>query len=188
MKKDLKFFPRELWSTIDPQRKDPLWNTVTPTSSDSKTRKRKRPVSAVRSSEDEQQQDDDARLNVATVGPSSDLEEDSDSDGPLSSVRRPRPTGHAAKTQKKNHDPTVGQVGQKRGLEAEDDIPDVEQDDEDDQEADEPPQDSEFEEGSDDEADDYNAENYFDAGEGDDFEDGAGGGGGGGGGGDDVYD
>ena len=57
-------------------------------------------------------------------------------------------------------------LGERSGMEAEDDLErEQNEDDEDGEDGEADPEDSELEEDSDDENDDYNAENYFDAGD-----------------------
>jgi len=81
----------------------------------------------------------------------------------------------ATKARTRRDDPTNKQAAQKRGLDAEDDYGDAEQNDEEGEgDAEEEPEDSEFEESDDGEGDDYNAENYFDTGEADEDEGGGG--------------
>ena len=155
-----------------------MWQTILPKSSVNKGKKRKRPLVPDVDEDDVQQKEEEDAAEQEEKSLASEKEDGSDSEGLLTSAR-----GTAKKRHKRDRtDPTVRQPGQRRGLEAEDDIPDVDQDEEDDQDAEDAPQDSDFEEGSEDDVDDYNAEQYFESGEGDDFEDG------GGAGGEDAYD
>ena len=157
-------------------RKSPLWATI-PSKPRQRRKKRKRPLE-----DDLDEQENDLRADnvLQDDGEVQDPEHDgeSDSDGPVTSSRR-------KKKARSSGDGLERESGQRRGLEAEDDIPDVEQDtdrDDDDDESDEEPQDSHYSEDSD-EDNDYQAENYFSGGEEDDVGDG-----GEGGAGDGVYD
>lgn len=142
--KSLQMFPKELWSTLDPKKKDPLWDTLDPNDeAQGKTRKRKR------------------RLSTAAEAAGENAEEDSDADSDaVVSGRRKQKTEQTRRAEK--------EAKQRRGLDAEDDYPEGEANADDDAEGEEEPQDSEFEE-SEDEDNDYNAENYFDAGDDDDM-------------------
>lgn len=155
----LKFFPKELWSTLDPKRQNPAWTTLGPLLPDppgvNTNAKGKRKAGVM------------PTQNVAGkrrhVGTSSD----DDDDVILASDRRKR-------SQKLGKD-VPNDAGQRKGLEAEDEYgQDAEQPNEDDQDGEEVVEDSAFEESDDGAGDDYNAENYFDAGEDDDFDDGGG--------------
>ena len=144
----LQFFPKELWHTVDPKRKHELWKTVDGPLVGAKSKKRKRPIPpstepGQAKNEDEQNSDEDS--DVVVIG---------------------RRKHNAAKSRRA--DPTTKPVKQKTGLDAEDDYPDADPDNEEDGDAEDVPQDSEFED-SEDDGDDYNAEQYFDAGDDDDM-------------------
>lgn len=200
----LRYFPHELWTMLDPRRKNSLWKTTdididTETNAPRKSLKRKRDFIL-----DDAEEEDEARAN----------DEGNDTDGSdplLSGIRRSRNSTKAAK--KRREDPTTKKSREKRGLDAEDefsdeeikprsprgkknkdkgsddeddddddgdehhvnDNPDATGDEDDDESGDDEPVDSEFEESDDGDGDDYNAENYFDTGEGDEDDYGAGG-------------
>ncbi|KAK5064605.1 hypothetical protein LTR84_000439 [Exophiala bonariae] len=166
----LHTFPQELWSTLDPQRKDPLWATVENAAlldAPRKNLKRRREALP---------EDDDDGRNPA----GSDNEDGNDTDASdplLSGSRRPRNSTKAAK--ERRDDPTTKKAREKSGLDAEDDYPDDEGRDNDDldeeRDGEDEPMDSEFEESDDGGGDDYNAEQYFDTGENDDDDFGGGG-------------
>lgn len=156
----MKFFPKELWSTLDPKRQNPAWDTLGLLLPDppgvNTAAKGKRKAEAMLTK--------NARGKRKHIGTSSDDEED---DIVIAPDRRKR-------AQKRNKD-VATDAGQRKGLEAEDDYgQDAEQPNDDDQDGEEVVEDSAFEESDDGAGDDYNAENYFDAGEGDDFDDGGG--------------
>ena len=147
----LQFFPKELWPLLDPKRRNPLWETLDE-NDNLKSRKRKR--KAAQPAEDEhRQRESDEESDVVVTG---------------------RRQHNAAKSRKK--DPTSKPAPQKQGLDAEDDYPDDQNNDEDGEDNDEP-EDSDFDE-DDEDADDYNAEQYFEDGEDDDYGDDGGGDGG----------
>ncbi|ERF76339.1 hypothetical protein EPUS_04197 [Endocarpon pusillum Z07020] len=155
----LKFFPKELWSTLDPKRQNPAWTTLGPLLPD--------PPGANTNAKGKRKAEVMPTQNVPGkrrhVGTSSD----DDDDVILASDRRKR-------AQKLGND-VPNSAGQRKGLEAEDEYgQDAEQPNEDDQDGEEVVEDSAFEESDDGAGDDYNAENYFDAGEEDDFDDGGG--------------
>jgi len=158
----LKFFPKELWPTLDPKRQNPAWTTLGPLLPDppgvNTAAKGKRKADAISTQ--------NARGKRRHVATSSD-EEDEDI---LIAPTRPK------KAPKRNKD-LPADAGQRKGLEAEDDYgQDAEQANDDDQDGEEVVEDSAFEESDDGAGDDYNAENYFDAGEDDDVDDDGGGG------------
>jgi DNA-directed RNA polymerase III subunit Rpc31 len=144
----LQFFPKELWHTIDPKRKHPLWRTVDGPLAGARPQKRKRPIPA----------------NTEQGHAQNEEEHNSDEDSDV--VVTGRRKHNAAKSRKT--DPTTKSATQKQGLDAEDDYPDADPDNDDDGDVEDQPQDSEFDE-SDVDNDDYNAEQYFDAGDDDDF-------------------
>jgi len=159
----LQTFPQELWSTLDPKRKHPLWQTVDNAAlldAPRKNLKRRRETLAVGDDED------DGKDQAG----SEDGNDTDESDPLLSGARRPRNSAKAAKGRRR--DPTTKKSGEKSGLDAEDDYPDDEgrenDDLDDDGEGEDEPMDSEFEESDDGGGDDYNAEQYFDTGENDD--------------------
>ena len=157
-------------------KKSPLWATV-PQKPRPRRRKRKRPLEIDLDEQENNLETDHVLLDGDEI---QDPEHDggSDSDVPVTSSRRKKKARHSG-------DGVERESGQRRGLEAEDDIPDIEQDtdrDEDDDESDGEAQDSEYSEDSD-EDNDYQAENYFSGGEEEDVDDG-----GGANAGDDVYD
>lgn len=144
----LQLFPKELWSTLDPKRKHPLWKTLEGPLSGERVRKRKRPI-------------------AADVGPSQlpnqdDHNTDDDSDVILTGRRK----HNAARTRKT--DPTTKAAKQKEGLDAEDDYPDGDGNEDEDAEEEDGLRDSEFED-SEDDVNDYNAEAYFDGGDDEDI-------------------
>jgi len=173
----LKYFPHELWSTLDPKREHPLWKTVEPESgTTARLRKRKRAL--LLEDEDDVPESQTAVAGAAAASglAASQSDNDSDSDALVTSGRRKQ----RDLTRPRRGNPTTNAAKQKQGLDAEDDYPDVEPNENDDDGAgggDDEPVDSEFSESDDGDGDDYNAENYFDPGEGDD-DDGGGGGGG----------
>lgn len=148
---DLPFFPRELWPTLDPTHRSPLW------------RKRKQAPQTTTSSTSKK------RKRLPSLSPSDSEPSSPESDAPIAAAkRRKRPLKRTT-----GNDDT-----EKSGLEAEDDIdiPDVEQAGADDDDGlGSEVSDAVF---SDDEGGDYAAEGYFDDGMGED-EEGDGGGGGG---------
>ena len=150
---NLEFFPKELWGLLDPKRKHPLWKTLDEGEQvKAKKVKRKR-----------LQQGDEDGEKEAESGDESDA-------GAMGKKETKK-----AKTRKR--DPTTKNASQKRGLDAEDDYPD-DQEDEDGEGSDEP-QDSEFDDDDDDEeGNDYNAEQYFEGGDDDEMGDDGGGDGG----------
>lgn len=156
----LKFYPKELWPTLDPKRQNPAWKTLGPLLPD--------PPDANAAAKGKRKADTMAPQKAPSkrthVGTPSEDEED---DVTITPGRRKR----ALKPKKDVT--TTG--GQRKGLEAEDDYgPDNEQANDDDQDGEEVLEDSAFEESEDGAGDDYNAENYFDGGDADDFEDGGG--------------
>jgi DNA-directed RNA polymerase III subunit RPC7 len=157
----LHLFPKELWSVLDPRRKNIAWSSIDPNEVGApKTRKRKRRASITVDGQPE-------NAEQAAVN-----ESDEDSDA----IQSGRKKHDAEKSRRGERD-----AKQRRGLDAEDDYPEGDKDGDEDGEGDEEPQDSEFDESEDDD-NDYNAENYFDAGDDDDMggddDDGGGGGGG----------
>ena len=144
----LQLFPKELWHTIDPKRKHELWKTVDGPLAGAKSKKRKRPVAT---SAEPDQAKNEAEQNS-----------DDDSDVVVTGRRKQ----NAAKSRRA--DPTSTPVKQKTGLDAEDDYPDADADNDEEGDVEDAPQDSEFED-SEDDGDDYNAEQYFDAGDDDDI-------------------
>jgi DNA-directed RNA polymerase III subunit RPC7 len=141
---NLQFFPKELWHTIDPKRRHPLWKTVEEPLLGARSRKRKRPLAADTQNEDDQNSDDDS--DVVVTG------------------RRKHNAARSRKT-----DPTTKPAKQKEGLDAEDDYPDAADANEDEEgDIDDDIRDSEFEE-SEDDVDDYNAQKHFEEGEDDDM-------------------
>lgn len=157
----LKYFPKELWSTLDPKRQNPAWNTLGPLLPDppgmNTSAKGKRKAHILPT-----QNPPSKRRHVGT--PSDDEEEDDVAIAP----------GRRKRAQKREKDVSKDN-GQRKGLEAEDDYgPDNEQANDDDQDGEEVQEDSAFEESDDGAGDDYNAENYFDGGDDDDFDDGGG--------------
>lgn len=161
----LHTFPQELWSTLDPKRKDPVWKTVDNAAlldAPRKSLKRRRDNLPV--GDDEEDGRDQA-------GSDHDEGNDTDASDPLlGGSRRLRNATKAAK--ERRNDPRTKKSGEKSGLDAEDDYPDDDGRDNDeldeDGEGEEEPMDSEFEESEDGGGDDYNAEQYFDTGENDD--------------------
>lgn len=155
----MKFFPKELWSNLDPKRQNPAWETLGPLLPDppgvNTAVKGKRKAEAMTTQ--------NMRGKRRHVGIDSDDEEDDTAFAP----------GHRKKPQKREKD-LLPDAGQRKGLEAEDDYgPDAEQANDEDQDGEEEVvDDSAFEESDDGAGDDYNAENYFDAGDEDDFDDG----------------
>ena len=156
----MKFFPKELWSVLDPKRQNPAWETLGPLLPDppgiNTTAKSKRKAEAM-----PLQNARGKRRRLSTPS------EDEEDDVAIAPGRRKR-------AQKRDKD-LPADAGQRKGLEAEDDYgPDVEQVNEEDQDGEELVEDSAFEESDDGAGDDYNAENYFDGGDDDDFDDGGG--------------
>lgn len=138
----LNMFPEELWGVLDPAQKMPNWENVAEDSTAmaslgrAKTKKKKRRAS------------DLDPLAEAVGG-----DEDSDEDILDRSRRKKRKKEAKA-------------LGERSGMEAEDDLErEQDEDDEDGEDGEADAEDSELEEDSDDENDDYNAENYFDAGD-----------------------
>lgn len=136
----LSFFPRELWSTLDPDHKSPAWKKRKPaanaadiTASASKKRKRA----------------------LADIASDDEGSEDPDEDAPVAATKR-----------RKRAPKKTGDDQEKSGLEAEDDIPDIDQAGADDDDG----LGSELSDAvfSDDEGGDYAAEGYFDDGMGED--------------------
>ena len=153
---ELRFFPRELWSTLDPAKKNPAWQTLPP--------KLQRPRQAAKP----------LLKCKRPVVEESDTEGEhasSDSDAVVTASRRNRENSLGASNKKQKTNNPTQRHGQKAGLEAEDDIPDVEQNEDEGDEAEDVPQDSDFSESDEDGGDDYNAEQYFDDGERDDVDD-----------------
>ena len=156
----MKFFPKELWPTLDPKRQNPAWETLGPllpdppgTTTNAKS-KRKAAVAPTQNAQGKRR-----RLSTPS--------EDEEDEAAIAPGRRKR-------AQKRDKEVSA-ESGQRKGLEAEDDYgPDAEQVNEDDQDGEEVVEDSAFEESDDGAGDDYNAENYFDAGDDDDFGDGGG--------------
>ena len=156
----LRFFPKELWPTLDPKRQNQAWSTLGPLLPDppgiNTTAKVKRKAEVMPT-----EIALGKRRHVDT--PSDDEEDDI--------VTVP----HRRKQAQKRDKVVPADVRQRKGLEAEDDYgPDAEQTNDDDHDGEEVVRDSAFEESDDGAGDDYNAENYFDAGEEDDFDDGGG--------------
>ena len=151
---DLQLFPKELWTVLDPKRKNPLWKTTDPAEfGDVKPRKRKRRFSAT-----------EVEARPGDAAEPEDSGEDSDA------IVTGRRKATAAKSRK--GEPASKQ---RRGLDAEDDYPEGDRGDaEEDVEGDDEPQDSEFED-SEDEDNDYNAEQYFDDGDDDGMDEDGGG-------------
>jgi DNA-directed RNA polymerase III subunit RPC7 len=141
----VRMFPRELWADLDPKRTDPIWQSKEAADLGvNKTRKRKRRLSV--------------GAEVQAEGAEGEVS-DADSDA-IVSGRRKRTTEQTRRGER--------DARQRRGLDAEDDYPEGEQNADDDREGEDEPEDSEFEE-SEGEDNDYNAENYFDAGDDDDI-------------------
>lgn len=112
--------------------------------------------------------DSDSQAASRSPSPVGSTEDDDEIIGPHKRAR-------TAKDKSKSRSDPVKRSYQKPGLEAEDDIPEIEQNDEGEGGSeDDELVDSEFEESDDGGGDDYNAENYFDAGEDDDYDDGGG--------------
>lgn len=156
----LSMFPEELWGILDPQQRLPDWQNVKEDST-AYASLGKRPIKKKRKKGLDYERLD--REKAMTVGNEEEQQDSEDEDAIRAGGRR-----------KKRQDGTV--TGQKRGIEAEDDI-DIEPDGEDEEEAaNDEPEDSDFSE-SESDVDDYNAEQYFDDGEDDagDDEYGAGG-------------
>ena len=144
----LQFYPKELWHTVDPKRKHALWKSVDGPLVGGRSKKRKRPLPTnveAGQAQHEEQQNSDEDSDVVVTG---------------------RRKHNAAKSRKT--DPTTKAAKQKTGLDAEDDYPDADPDNDEDGDVDDVPQDSEFDD-SDDDGDDYNAEQYFDGGDDEDF-------------------
>ncbi|KAL9112864.1 MAG: hypothetical protein Q9227_002941 [Pyrenula ochraceoflavens] len=163
----LQFFPRELWSTLDPKRKSAEWQKVkSSTHSAKKPGRRKRAAAAFEptSSDDEGNSDLDLSSNRKRARPEVD-EDDEGSD--IEPERRRR------RQNVKIHDPTKKKKGEKEGLEAEDEIEEEPREDgdgnkEDEEgEAEESVVDSAFSDEDDIAEGDY-GDNFFDNGEGDD--------------------
>ena len=137
--------PRELWSTVDPKKADPIWKTL---------KRQKVPRKAKQ------------KAGVAETGgkrkrAGEEEEAEDEEEDIITSSRR--------KKRRKPADPTKRE-GQKDGLEAEDDLAGSGAENVDDIGSgdDLEPEDSDFSEGDLAGGDDYDAEGYFEAGEDDD--------------------
>jgi DNA-directed RNA polymerase III subunit RPC7 len=156
----LKFFPKELWSTLDPKRQNPAWNTLGRLLPD--------PPGIDTAAKGKRKADAMPKQNARGKRRHVDIPSADDEDDVAIVPGRPK------RAQKRDKD-VAADAGQRKGLEAEDDYgPDAEQANDEDQDGEEVVEDSAFEESDDGAGDDYNAENYFDAGDDDDLDDGGG--------------
>ncbi|KIW71377.1 hypothetical protein PV04_03553 [Phialophora macrospora] len=127
----LKFFPQELWPTLDPTRKHPLWKTVDADNDDvsasqRRSRKRKRDTAATLAAlddvDDAAVKDGDALSDDEQVEQTDDSA--SDSDALIPSGRGARAARRKKRKQKRGRagGDRTGESREKRGLDAEDDF------------------------------------------------------------------
>ncbi|EXJ62920.1 hypothetical protein A1O7_03363 [Cladophialophora yegresii CBS 114405] len=119
----LKYFPQELWSTLDPARKHPLWKTVdheddtSVSASRHHSRKRKRDTAATAlAALDDAEEDEDTAKKDGDAPSEGEQTAGSDSDALIPSGRGAR------RKERKQGDRTGNARGEKRGLDAEDDF------------------------------------------------------------------
>ena len=110
---DLRYFPKELWSTLDPKRESHMWSTL-PSPADTPKPKSKRKHDAIIGDTDTHMQD----ANDSDDDPA-EATQASDSDDLVPSSRRLRTISKSAKKRRRERD-KAGSSREKRGLDAED--------------------------------------------------------------------
>ncbi|KAL9618311.1 MAG: hypothetical protein Q9160_006961 [Pyrenula sp. 1 TL-2023] len=174
----LEFFPFELWSTIDPERKQAVWKTVSKGGKQKLNRRRKQDDAAPTLTGNTMDSEGESDPEIARVEKRKRPEVDEDDeDEDITAYRRRR------RQRAKVHDPTKKRSGEKQGLDAEDEIEEDEadklgKDDGEDDVSDDTISDSHFSDDEEGQEGDY-GDNFFDPGEddGDGMDDDLGGGG-----------
>lgn len=158
----LRLFPQELWGLLDPKQRLPDWKGLTEDSVAVASLGKKASRKKRKKGLDFEKQDRDMLVNDAD-------KDQADTDDDEDPIRGAAERKRQKKEQSRRDDPTTRSMGQRKGLDAEDEFEADPAENPDDEEADDEPEDSEFEE-DEDEDNDYNAEQYFDAGDDEDYE------------------